>query len=666
MAETPVNDRVGTKLDSWKEIALYLQRDVSTVRRWEKYEGLPVRRHEHRSRSSVYAIAEELDAWRAARQPEQEAAAAPPIAKRLTIAAAVAVALLGSGWTLWRRGALHWPYPLVEAAETSSGKTVSRQLWASKTSNLLAGEPSADGRLAVFTDWSTGDLAAIELATGKQLRLTREGEASKGAGFAQSPVIAPDGQLVAYSWYSRKAEGYELHVVGTAEGSVPRALYRNADSPLVFAAGWSRDGKQLLVKTGKVIGLLSVERGEFRAVRSFSDREPGKISLSPDGRYIAYDSPQSAEGAERDIFFIASDGSREVPLVRHPAHDTAPVWTPDGKRVLFFSDRNGSIGLWSVTVGAGAAQGTPSLVHANAGQMTPLGFDPKGGFQYALPGGADDLLMAEMDMETGRLLSGPAPAVSRYGRPTYRPYWSPDGHHLAYAVRTPSAMARGGSLRIVVRDVETGREREIGPGFRTLGDGPRWRPDGKTLLVFGLPADGRARTLQLDVADGSASTVPECPFPQWSTATDAVWCVEKSGLIRRQTDSGAGKERVQFERTSANAPVSPDGRWLVFRNQARMLNLVPIAGGPQRQLLQLDDTNDYCLASWTPDSRNLLCPKNGQVWRIPIEGGDVRKLAISIKGLRELSVHPDGKRVAIWAQEPGAEIWVLENFLPRM
>ncbi len=51
------------RLDSWKEIAAYLNRDVTTVQRWEKREGMPVHRHLHEKRGSVYALTEELDAW---------------------------------------------------------------------------------------------------------------------------------------------------------------------------------------------------------------------------------------------------------------------------------------------------------------------------------------------------------------------------------------------------------------------------------------------------------------------------------------------------------------------------------------------------------------------------------------------------------------------------
>jgi DNA-binding winged helix-turn-helix (wHTH) protein len=51
------------RLDSWKEIAAYLRREVTTVRRWEKREGMPVRRHIHDKLGSVYAFRTELDAW---------------------------------------------------------------------------------------------------------------------------------------------------------------------------------------------------------------------------------------------------------------------------------------------------------------------------------------------------------------------------------------------------------------------------------------------------------------------------------------------------------------------------------------------------------------------------------------------------------------------------
>jgi hypothetical protein len=52
------------RLESWKEIAAYLNRGVRTVQRWERSEALPVYRHHHDKRGTVYAFRQEIDAWR--------------------------------------------------------------------------------------------------------------------------------------------------------------------------------------------------------------------------------------------------------------------------------------------------------------------------------------------------------------------------------------------------------------------------------------------------------------------------------------------------------------------------------------------------------------------------------------------------------------------------
>src|ERR1700751_5267624 len=71
------------RLDSGKEIAAYLNRDVTTVQRWEKREGMPVHRHLHDRMGSVYAFSSELDAWAQSRrlrleEEEKELRAEPP------------------------------------------------------------------------------------------------------------------------------------------------------------------------------------------------------------------------------------------------------------------------------------------------------------------------------------------------------------------------------------------------------------------------------------------------------------------------------------------------------------------------------------------------------------------------------------------------------------
>jgi TolB-like protein/Tfp pilus assembly protein PilF len=104
------------RLDSWKEIAAYLNRDVTTVQRWERREGMPVHRHLHDKRGSVYALSSELDAWQKSRkigvedEPEelpegvpqkveddQRSKIASGVSQRLVIGLAVAVLALLAG-----------------------------------------------------------------------------------------------------------------------------------------------------------------------------------------------------------------------------------------------------------------------------------------------------------------------------------------------------------------------------------------------------------------------------------------------------------------------------------------------------------------------------------------------------------------------------------------
>lgn len=56
-------ERNRERLDSWKQIAVYLNREVRSVQRWEKRERLPVHRHPHLKGSTVYAFKNEIDGW---------------------------------------------------------------------------------------------------------------------------------------------------------------------------------------------------------------------------------------------------------------------------------------------------------------------------------------------------------------------------------------------------------------------------------------------------------------------------------------------------------------------------------------------------------------------------------------------------------------------------
>jgi len=173
-------DAQGRRLESWKEIAGYLGRDVTTVRRWEKREGLPVHRLHHSKLGSIYAYTKELDTWRnervgAAATDAPEArhtigvtAFAAPV---LTLAVAAAESNRGP------RG-IHWPrrwlatcgIAVLAVAATIYLATRSRAWNAPSKINSLAvlplenltGDPSQDYFVDGMTDALITEFAQVQ------------------------------------------------------------------------------------------------------------------------------------------------------------------------------------------------------------------------------------------------------------------------------------------------------------------------------------------------------------------------------------------------------------------------------------------------------------------------------------------------------------------------
>ncbi len=154
------------RLDSWKEIAAYLNRDVTTVQRWEKREGMPVYRHVHDKRGSVYAVSQELDSWLENRRSVEEE---QPEVIRLTedfrphsaatrrgwstrtmwwVVAAVVCVGLAAGYVVWRGH-----------ERVSAGPQI-RSLAVLPLRNL-SGDPSQDYLADGITEELIGKLAGI-------------------------------------------------------------------------------------------------------------------------------------------------------------------------------------------------------------------------------------------------------------------------------------------------------------------------------------------------------------------------------------------------------------------------------------------------------------------------------------------------------------------------
>ncbi len=688
---TQINE---TPLESWKEIAAYLKRDVRTVIRWEKKERLPVRRHLHQARSSVYAYPSELEAWKAARQPGFDQAPLAMPWRRPLPALGFAVTLLlalisvASGPILTPPGAL----------AQESGGMVARQVWAGPETEIWHTALTSDGRYYTYVDWSTGDLALRDLTTGEKRRLTNKGSWNESGEFALSSVISPDDRQVAYVWFNEELF-YELRLL-ELDGSKPRVLYRNPELEYIDVFDWSPDGKQIVGlfsppnKMNQIV-LFNVADGSVKVLKTLDWRYPGGISLSPDGRYVVYGFAPQEDSNAHDIFVLSTDGSREIPLVQHPANDVRPIWAPDGNRIVFASDRRGTMDAWVIQVADGKPRGSPKLLKQGLGRSVPLRFTRNGSYYYGLQTGMKDVYLATLDPATGKLQGEPTRVTQRFLGSNRSPDWSPDGEYLAY-VSARNALAGGGgfgNMTIVIRSVGTGEERELSPGVQSPRLHPRWSPDGRFLLIKGKDAKGREGLFRIEVQSGEVSPIRPIEsgayvrWETWSADGRAIYftlvkqATKKMSLVVRDLETGGEKELYRADYI-ASAALSPDGRQLALVTpgpapRSEVLLVLLTAGGEARELLRVREpeviSGAFNMLTWTTDGRGILFGKTQasmtepkvELWRIPAEGGRARKVGLAMDELRELSCHPDGRRIAFGAGRDRGEVWVLENFLPK-
>jgi Tol biopolymer transport system component len=594
-------------------------------------------------------------------------------------------------------------------APPPTGRQTNILVWSGPKVNFRGGV-SPDGRYLSYTDWDTGNLVLHEVATDTDRRIT-DFKQPKGQvdAFVEGSAISRDGKLIAYNWWGNgKAE---LQLAGLSGSLNARLLYSNPDITYYRPWDWSPDGKWVSVAVQRTdntqqIAIVSIADGSFRALKSLDWREPSGLFFSPDGKYLGYDHQQNNTGSERDVSVLSLDGSREIRPVAHPANDVMMGWSPDGKWLLFASDRTGSMGLWGMPFADGKPQAAPQLLRSEiAARAEPIGMTHTGVLYY----GTRDLdrfrvQLADVDFATGEYLSVPTDVTGNYLESNIAPDWSPDGRQLVYkSFPGPAQGANHGVM--VIRSMETGQARELRPKLSTFST-TKWAPDGRSIMTIGKDLKGRWGIHLVDPGTGDTSTVlqdrPEeiSWYPVWSRDGKAIYfkrdyqTTKDSAFIRRELATGAETELIRRRVLGQADRISPDGRYLVTHSidesaNARTLLLIPVEGEVRELMRWPSEVPAADLAGgqgvwveegpWAPDGRSVLVSKirgynRIEKWRVPIDGGAPQKLDNGFKMNQAIAIappalRPDGRRIAFTIREPASrhdhEVWALENFLPK-
>ncbi len=556
----------------------------------------------------------------------------------------------------------------VSATETASlgGGLIARRVLADASG--VVGVLTPDGKYISKIDWDTGDVVRFEVANGQTSRITNTGPVSETGRALGAQAFSRDGRQIAYNWAMKDNSDrlYQLRI-RNLDGSGFRTLYSQKDS-YVGPLDWSPDaGSILAVRSRSELTLISTADDSVRVLRSITwgDLSFRIARFSPDGRFVAFSSAGEGSPRHADVFLMTADGRDEVVVAGHPAQDELLRWTPDGRSLVFLSDRSGTWDIWTVAIAGGKQQGEPELLKKDFGPdgWGVLGFAADGSFYYRTSTSSGRLYNGEVDLETGKVLVPPAPVATRYtGLPTLVT-WSPDGRNLLYLSR-PGAVGVGNNI-LMVRSAATGEERSLSPRLRHV-EQISWAPDGRSVLAVGwTEADSGifridAETSEITELPGHGMNPKLCP-----DGKTLVFGRVGPILMKRNLDTGEDSEVAK--EGNMHYDLSPDGREAVFQVDGAVKTL-SLNGGQPRELFR-DSASHYYGLEWTRDGRYIIVQAVGAassgIWRVPAQGGTPLKLDLSVPKMDSFTLHPDNRRFAFSVSEGSkSELWVLENFLP--
>ncbi|MEY2411604.1 MAG: hypothetical protein QOD84_210 [Acidobacteriaceae bacterium] len=555
------------RLDSWKEIAAYLNRDVTTVQRWEKREGMPVRRHQHDRMGSVYASRTELDAWVRSRnlrpgeniesnsrssehplQPARPAISSFLIKRRLVLSLlAVATAIAVALWL--QRTEYFWRSPIANARfqTIADFEGVEPAAAISRDGNFVAFLSNRDGQMDV---WVT------QVGSGQFHNLTRGSAPELVNPSIRTLGFSPDGAFVTF--WVRKS--------GSSSGDISVwAVPTLGGQPKPYLEGvaefdWSHDSSRLAYHTPGPGDPLFVSDGNRRSGDQPIFTAPAGLHShfplwSPDAAFIYF--VQGSLPDKLDVWRIAPAGGATERITFHDGRVTYPVLL--GRRTLLYlagdTDDAGPLlhsvdvqrriphrltaGLDRYTSLAASADGrrlvvtraTPkrtlwrlpisdSVAEATAptriALTTGTGFSPRLGANYLLyvsANGSSESIWKVAGGTATQLWDGPDARI--FGRPAI----SPDGKQVAFSIRQ-----HGKTLLYVMHP--DGTNARIVTDSLNLQGSPAWAIDGQSLTtavedhgvthLFRLSLDGRSSTLLVHEYSVDPTWAPDGRFVVYS------------------------------------------------------------------------------------------------------------------------------------------------------
>ena len=558
-------------------------------------------------------------------------------------------------------------------------------------------------------DFNDGqNLAVYDLAAGKLELLTKYDWSNKSC-YAYTPVWSPDSREIAYyggCWGDD--ENTEINLSITTLDGKTHVLFKNNDKGGVAPCDWLPDKSAILAVNGNDKGiyklvLISTKDGVSRDLcqlqRTFKGTDvsiaqaSGIADVSPDGQLIVFSDSEGPDNGQRDIYTIsAKDGTKKM-LVQHPADDREPRWSPDGRHIVFLSNRHGSWALWGVAIQDGQTDGSPFMILEGMADKE-LAFWTKKGLCSRTMANISEIYTLNIDPVSKKVTGKPKIMETlSYGRSSM-PQWSPDGKYMSYRALFESDP----SSYVIIKPTKGGEPKKIKYELpiRPVGGSYRWLPDGSGIGFLYWDADKNIYFSRLDPETGEWHTkqVPTGDFQgnmmnlAWSGDGKAFFYTnigtpgQESGIVKHELETGSESYVLRNEKGDSlsyewwNLKMSPDCKTLAVK-WGNSISLLDIGTG---KLDQIIPDEKYVLLSpvWSHDGKNLLVKgpskkgdETNELFIISLADRTCTSLNISQflpKGARIYASHDwstDGKTIVFDTRSWKSEANLIRNLIPE-
>lgn len=370
-------------------------------------------------------------------------------------------------------------------------------------------------------------------------------------------------------------------------------------------------------------------------------------SVSPDGTRIAF--VRGINGATADIHLMPFNGGAVTRLTWDNQDIVGLDWLPDGRSIVFSSDRAGGYSVFRVPVDGGDAQvvagGSAKLKHPAVA---------RGSGQIAYESWAYEINLWESPVSPtryeaeGDALALMRPVVQTSDLWNHSPDISPDGSLVTFV------STRSGEPQVWIAGRDGSSPRQLSHFTRPAFKQPRWSPDGTRVLI-NASVLGRPDIYVIDAATGETTRLTDDEddevAPAWSRdGASVLFGARRSGTWQVMRLTIVDRVRTQVTTSGGYAPIeSPDGKAIYFtRLDHPGVWMVPASGGEPRQVVSALRVGENTNWRLTPHGIFFVATTLDQpvIRRAPLDGGQAVDVAsIANYSWPGFAVAPDGKSV---------------------